>query len=137
MSTREAVVLAALGWVGTPFHDCARVKGAGVDCANLLAAVYTEAGLVDVPEFGAYSPQWFQHRDEPLFLSGLAKYAHQVERPQMGDIAMYSFGRHAAHGAIWVDERTIIHAYKPAGAVVKGDPQPLTPRLDSYWSLYP
>jgi hypothetical protein len=65
---REAVVQAAYGWVRTPFHDCASVKGVGVDCANLLAQVYEEAGVVDHVNITPYSPQWYLHKSEELFI---------------------------------------------------------------------
>lgn len=32
-------------WRRTPFHDRARVKGAGVDCVNFVVAVYDETGF--------------------------------------------------------------------------------------------
>lgn len=31
---RAAVVAEARSWIGTPYHNCADVKGAGVDCGN-------------------------------------------------------------------------------------------------------
>ena len=43
---RQAVVAEALTWLGTPYHHRARVKGAGVDCGQLLAAVFEGAGVL-------------------------------------------------------------------------------------------
>ena len=43
---REAVVAEARTWIGTPWIHMAAIKGAGVDCAMLLARVYIEVGLV-------------------------------------------------------------------------------------------
>jgi NlpC/P60 family putative phage cell wall peptidase len=135
--TREAVVAEALTWIGTPFHDRAGVKGAGVDCIHFLIRVYAAVGLIEDFDPPVYSAQWFQHRDEPLFLTGLQRYAHQVQMAQPGDIAMFSFGRHAAHGAIVLDHYTMIHAYKPAGEVMREPRTDLDDRLHSYWSLFP
>lgn len=139
MATRDDVVRAALGWLGTPFHDRARVKGAGVDCVNLLIAAFTEAGLITESD-PAYKPQWFQHRDEPRFLQGLEAHGARRIDPDSalpGDVLMYNYGRHAAHGAIVVDEITIVHAFKPVGMVTRGDRREFTHRLDSAWSLFP
>lgn len=136
VAQRAAVVAAAREWISTPFHDCCRVKGAGVDCANLLIAVYAAAGLIEEFTPPYYPPQWFLHRDEPLFLQTVERYARRVEVPQSGDMAMFKFGRQAAHGAIWVSEREIIHAYKPAGFVVRSDPMELSDRQHSYWSVF-
>lgn len=133
---RDQVVAEALSWVGTRFHHCAGVKGAGVDCANLVKAVYVHAGVVEDFELEPYSPQWFQHRDEPRFLITLARHARQVETPAPGDVAMLRFGRHAAHGAIVVGSRAIVHAYLPQGRVTTDDLGLYLPRLDSYWSPF-
>jgi cell wall-associated NlpC family hydrolase len=135
---RQSIVSAALGWCGTPFHDCSGVKGAGCDCAHLIFSCYIEAGLVPPGTLEAYKPQWFQHRDEPRFLISLEKYgAHRVAQEDAlpGDILMYSFGRHAAHAAIIVDANTLVHAYKPARQVTTGSRRELFPRFDSAWSL--
>jgi cell wall-associated NlpC family hydrolase len=144
MTTRAAVVEEALSWISTPFHDCARVKGAGVDCLNFIAAVFIETGLIEPFELPSYKPQWGSHRSEPLFLLGLERYAHRVDQYLPGDVVMFHYGRHASHSAIVVDARTIVHAFKPAGCVTKGA---LHDHLrvgtgergavDSFWSVFP
>ena len=132
---RREIVREALEWVGTPFHDCASVKGQGCDCIGLLKGVYTAVGIVQPFDMPAYPPQWFQHHDEPKFLNGLASYgARRVKEGQPGDIAMYNYGRHAAHGGIIIDERTIVHAFMPIGRVTKGPLQ--DERLHSIWSVF-
>jgi hypothetical protein len=39
-AAKRAQVQEALTWLGIPYHHHARVKGVGVDCAQLLCAVY-------------------------------------------------------------------------------------------------
>lgn len=133
---RERIVAEALSWCGTPFHDAASVKGAGADCVHFIKAVFVNVGLIDDFKIEPYSPQWFEHRDEPKFLQGLERYAHLIETPLPGDVAMYSYGRHAAHSAIVIDERTIVHAWKPAGRVTKGSYFDMHHRLHSLWSVF-
>ena len=119
---RDRVLAAAQSWLGTPFHDCAQVKGVGVDCANILAAVYAEAGLVPEVEIAAYSPQFMLHSSEPLFESYVRRFADEVEEAvvQPADIVLYQVGRSFAHGAIIVDWPTkIIHAFKSFGRVAE------------------
>ena len=53
---RTALVDAARSWLNTPYHHKARVKGAGVDCAQLLIGVYTDAGLIEAFDTGDYPP---------------------------------------------------------------------------------
>ena len=136
-ATREDVIAEATQWVGTPFHDRAGVKGHGTDCLHLVVRVYQAVGLLEKFDPPVYSPQWFQHRQEPLFLDGIAKHAHQVEVAQPGDIAMLNLGRHAAHAAIIVDHYTMIHAWKPAGGVIRDSRAAYADRLHSFWSMFP
>lgn len=140
MATRDDIVLEALEWQGTVFHDCASMKGIGTDCAGLLKGVFVAVGLVKDFAMPGYKPQWFQHKDEPLFLKALQEHGARKIDPKdalPGDVLMYNFGRHAAHGAIVVNERTIVHAYKPVGAVTLGDRAEFAHRLDSAWTLFP
>lgn len=118
---RAAVVAAAQGWLGTPFHHAARVKGAGVDCLMLLAEVYQEAGLARHIEPPFYVPDWHLHRDAERYLEGLLRYARPIDGPPLsGDIALFRFGRTFSHGAVVVAWPRLIHAYWKLG-VVWGD----------------
>lgn len=134
---RARIIRVALSWVGTPFHDGAGVKGVGCDCLHLLVRTAAEAGLIRNFEPEPYSPQWFQHRDEPRFLQGLAKYCHRVDVGQPGDFEMFNFGRHAAHAGIIVDAQSMVHAYKPARVVCLDSRAQYAPRFDSAWSIFP
>jgi len=136
--TRADIIAAALSWLGTPFHDGACVKGAGVDCANFLIGAVSDAGLIERFKPDPYTPQWFLHRGEPIFLETLARYAHEIpkESVEAADIIMYKFGRQAAHGAIVIDAHTIIHAFKYAGCVCRSDRRQFASRAHSYWSVF-
>jgi cell wall-associated NlpC family hydrolase len=138
MLQREAVVEEALSWVGTPYHHHARVKGAGVDCGMILAAVYETAGVLPHVDPGEYVHDWFLHRDEPVYLQIVEKFAAKIEGPaQPGDIAMYQYGRNPAHGTIVIKWPTIVHSYQRAGVVVCDDAvanQELAERFVGIWS---
>ena len=134
---RERILEEARSWLGTPFHNCASVKGAGVDCVHFMKAVYAACGVIEDFTIDQYAPQWFLHKDEPLFLNGLARYADRIEKAAAlpADAIMYNLGRHAAHCAIIVDERTIIHAYSRARCVTLSDRGALEGREDSFWRV--
>lgn len=108
---RARVVAVAHSWLRTPYHHNAKIKGVGIDCLTLLAAVFEEAGVVPKIEIPKYSHQWHLHHSEELYLNGLLQYTHEVEDPQPGDIALWKFGRCFSHGAIVIQWPTIIHAY--------------------------
>lgn len=141
-SERAAVVKEALTWTGTPHRHMGRIKGAGVDCGLILAEVYRVAGVVSERiEPGEYVADWFLHRDEPVYLQILERYAAKVTEPDYtpmpGDIAVFQYGRNPAHGAIVIDWPVILHAYISAGQVVLDDAEAnaeLAERLIGIWS---
>lgn len=107
---QQAVIDIAMTWLKTPWHHMARVRGAGVDCAQILIAVFAEAGLVDEFDPGYYPPDWMMHREEERFLGWIGQYARRVDFPEPGDVAIYTVGRCFSHSAIVVDWPSIIHA---------------------------
>lgn len=133
---RAQIADIAVSWLKTPWHHEARLKGAGVDCAQFLLAVYSEAGLIASYKPEHYSADWFLHRDDPLFLAEIAKHCVQVPEGAIGDIAMFKFGRHPAHGAIVLGNNLVIHAYKPEGQVTISEliGSPLQERLAGFYS---
>lgn len=121
-AARDRVDAIAQTWLSTPFHDHARVKGAGVDCAQILLAVYAEAGLIPDIDVGHYSAQFFMHSTDERYLGWVRKFAAEIplERVRYGDIVLYRIGLCFAHGAIIVKPGWphIIHAHA-AGKVVR------------------
>ena len=101
----------AKSWLRTPYHDGARIKGAGVDCATLIAEVFAEAGVIPHVEIEPYSAQWHMHRDEEKYLGYVTAYAREIEGPpNPADVVMFRFGRLFSHGAIVIAWPTIIHS---------------------------
>jgi cell wall-associated NlpC family hydrolase len=122
---RAAFIAEAMTWIGTPFLNCADVKGpnGGVDCAMLLVRAAAVAGRID-PAFDPrpYSPDWMKHRSEERFLDILTQLgAVEVESPKVGDILVYQVARTFAHGAILINERQVVHAYAAARCVLVSD----------------
>lgn len=122
---RAAVDRVARSWLSTPYHDCACVKGAGVDCAQLLRAVFVEAGIIDDLVIHGYSPQHFLHSSEEQYLGYVTRYAHEIERDAVktGDVVIYKVGLAYAHGAIVVAPGwpRIIHAHYHSRMVRQGN----------------
>lgn len=114
---RARVIAEAERWLGTPYHSGARVCGAGVDCAQLLIAVFHAAGVVPDLRPASYPPDWYLHRDVERLLVQLAPYATLTRDPQPGDIVTYRFARAVAHAGILVAPGAIIHARQPDGVV--------------------
>jgi cell wall-associated NlpC family hydrolase len=139
-AARAAIVAEAMDWLSTPYHHNARIKGVGVDCAQLPAAIFHAAGLIPdlQPE---YSPQWMLHHDAEAYLEWVRPYAREITRDELrpGDLVMWKFGRTYSHSAIVIDMPTAIHAMQRAGAVILTDldrDADLITRPALYFSLF-
>lgn len=116
---RRAVIAAARGWVGTPWHHAGRVKGAGVDCAQIICAAYEEAQLIEHID-PRYARQWGLHRDRELFIEWIEKMGGRetvAADAKPADIVTFKFGRTFFHGAILTAPDTVIHADLDMGVI--------------------
>ena len=116
---RQRVVAEARSWVGTPYHHNQRVKGGGVDCANLPAAVYAAANVISPIPAEEYSPQWHLHQSPERYLGRVLENATEFDGPPgPGDFVLWKVGRCYAHGAIVVEWPIIIHAVAGQGVIL-------------------
>lgn len=115
--TREDIIAEARTWVGTPYHHMGAVKGAGVDCAQLLNMIYSEVGLIERVDYGEYSQDWMLHRSEEKYLRVIMNHAKKVDHPLPGDVVLWKIGRCFSHAAVVVTWPEIIHSYKAEGCV--------------------
>lgn len=130
----DAVVKEAESWLGTPYHHRARVKGVGVDCANLILAVFESIGALDHvdPE---YPRDWHLNRGEERFIAWLEQLgAKRVDTPRKGDVGVWRYGRLYSHGGIFISEVDVIHSYFGMGVIkTRIDQDPLAGRLVQFW----
>jgi cell wall-associated NlpC family hydrolase len=120
LDIRARICTEARRWLGTPWRHRARVLGAGVDCAQLLLAVYEGVGLLKPGQIdpGHYHQDWNLHRSEELFAGWVQSVARTVEQPEPGDIALFRYGRCISHGGVVLEDRSeILHAFQPDGIV--------------------
>lgn len=137
---RAAVVAEAWTWINTPYHHHARVKGAGVDCAHLLCAVFEACELVPAIDPGNYAVDWHLHRSEEVFSGWLARYATEKvagEPWQDGDVVLWRYGRTFSHGSIYVGNDQLIHSYTGRGVILSGrGEEPLAGQDTQHWSFW-
>lgn len=123
---RQVIISEARKWIGTSFHHEARVLGAGVDCGQLLIAVYGAHGYMPLDyKLKHYSPDFAIHRDEEWYLSIVETFAKRVEVPGPADIVLYKFGRLFSHGGIVTEWPNIVHAWIGARQVLEVDAERL------------
>lgn len=138
---RLQVCTEALTWLGTPYHSHGRIKGVGVDCATILAEVFSVSKLVPKIDLGDYAPDWHLHRDEEKYLAGIATYARPVDADLgdglPGDIALFRFGRTISHGAIVLASPMVIHSYFRHGVILEDASNgELVGRFAGVWSVW-
>jgi NlpC/P60 family putative phage cell wall peptidase len=117
----ERVVAAARGWLGTPYHDQASVKGLGCDCFGLVRGVWRELCGTEPMPIPPYSRDWGETgAREPL---ADAARSVMLELPTTGLAAgalvffRMRVGALAKHCGILTAPDRFIHAYERSGVV--------------------
>jgi cell wall-associated NlpC family hydrolase len=122
---RAHVVAEARRWIGTPYHNGADVRGAGVDCGMLIVRVFVDCGLTPPFDPRPYPPDWHLHRGEEKYLGFIFAHCVEVDVPEAGDIVVFKYGRCYSHGGIVTgrkgDSLDIVHAFWSAKIVLEED----------------
>jgi NlpC/P60 family putative phage cell wall peptidase len=117
----ERVIAAARGWLGTPYHDQASVRGVGCDCLGLVRGVWRELHGPEPMPIPPYSRDWGETgAHEPLAdaargvmldlpVTGIVPGALLLFRMRAGAVAKHC-------GIVAVPDR-FIHAYERTGVV--------------------
>lgn len=133
MSKVEKLIASARSWVGTPYHHRARVKGGGVDCAQVIIAAFVGAGLVEDFQTGFYTSDWHLHRGEERYLAFVEAYLRRIDDVEQcidarlandrayaapsASVIVFRVGRTFSHAGIVTQWPFFIHAYQPSGIV--------------------
>ena len=112
----------ARGWLGTPFHPHACIVHVGVDCVNLLAAIFKETGALDHWEFADYTMDGGDHRDTSQVLNWLDRHPRfgclpAEESTQPGDLLCFRLGRVPHHVGLLIAGNRFIHAIRNYGVI--------------------
>jgi len=115
------VIAAARGWLGTPYHDQASVKGVGCDCLGLVRGVWRELKGNEPLPLPPYSRDW----GETGIREPLAEAARVVmlEVPLTdvtpGALILFRMRTEAVakHCGILVSQDRFIHAYERTGVI--------------------
>lgn len=124
MIKRSNIVETAKGWINTPYHHQAAVKGVGCDCIGLLIGVWREL-IGELPvEPPIYSPQWHLHQKESQLIKVLKETYGFVDinatTPPAGAVLCFGLERGPAHHAgISTGNGTFIHSFMLSKKVVE------------------
>lgn len=114
MITRDDIVTAARGWLGTPYCHQASLKAVGCDCLGLVRGVWREI-YGDEPEAApAYSPDWAEASgDETLAGAGARHFtAVSASTISAGDLLLFRWKPWlpAKHAGIATSATSMVHA---------------------------
>jgi hypothetical protein len=111
----EAVIAAGRSWLFTPYHHMARVKGHGVDCAQVIIAAFVESGVNEDFDPGFY--RYLVRIDEEWNDAPFAKRDGWIAPP--ASVVVIKLGRTFSHSALVTDWPNVLHANVHDGCVVE------------------
>ena len=121
MTTAQDIIDTARGYLNTPFHHQARVKGVGIDCAGLLICVARDLGLEH------YDVQGYSRVPSGNdFERHLSANLDRITEIETGCVLLMTFDVDPQHVAICTSTDTIIHAYYDVRKVTEH-------RIDAMW----
>ncbi|MBP7242389.1 NlpC/P60 family protein [Amaricoccus sp.] len=117
----ERVIAAARGWLGTPYHDQASLRGVGCDCLGLVRGVWREVVGDEPLSLPAYSRDWGETGSrEPLAEAarGVMPEVPVTDRAP-GTLLLFRMrtGAVAKHCGIVTAPDRFVHAYERTGVV--------------------
>jgi NlpC/P60 family putative phage cell wall peptidase len=119
MPTRESIVAAARGWLGTPYRHQGRLKGVGCDCLGLLIGVFQELnGAAEIGAIPPYTRDWAEANGGETLRAGARRHLVEIApcEAREGDILLFRWraGLPAKHAAILVAPGRMVHAQEGA-----------------------
>ncbi len=147
MVTRKAIVKAARGWLGTPYHHQASLRGVGSDCLGLIRGIWRELYGEEPEKIPPYSQDWGSATGSETLLAAASRHLvklAEVSEAAPGDVLVFRMrdqgvAKHAglitalpaslaspkrsrsglaqAGGAIERDRARLIHAQEGFGVV--------------------
>ena len=124
MNGADRLVLAARGWIGTPYVHQAATRGAGCDCLGLLRGLWCELHGAEPEAVPPYSMDWSEAQGEERLWKAAQRHMRPkaIEAAAAGDVLLFRMrqGAVAKHLGVQAEAGaapTFIHAYSGYGVV--------------------
>lgn len=132
----SAVVLAARGWIGTPYVHQASCRGAGCDCLGLLRGLWREIHGCEPEAVPAYTPDWSEPSGEERLWAAAARHLapRHLGAATPGDVLLFRMRDGGVAKLVGVQADcgsapSFIHAYSGRGVVESALTPPWARRL--------
>ena len=119
------IIAAARSWLGTPYHDQASVKGAGVDCLGLARGIWREVVGAEPLSVPPYSRDWGEMMPSEVLAEGAAGWLLPIPLAEAapGSVVLFrmmprAIAKHV--GILTADlmgAATFIHAFQGIGVI--------------------
>ena len=117
----EAVIAAARGWLGTPYHDQASLRGVGCDCLGLARGVWRDLVGAEPQPIPPYSRDWGETGVREVLADGARGMMIEIPLAEIGPGALVLFRMApraiAKHVGILTAPDQFIHAYDRLGVI--------------------
>jgi NlpC/P60 family putative phage cell wall peptidase len=120
MVTRDQITAAAHGWVGTPYHHQASLKGVGCDCLGLIRGLWREFCGPEPEALPGYTRDWGDVTGSEPLLSAARRNLVPVGPAfaQPGDVLVFRMQAGVPkHAGVLADPEHFIHAIEDLGVV--------------------
>lgn len=117
----RSVIAAARGWLGTPYHDQASVKGVGCDCLGLARGIWREVVGSETLPVPPYSRDWGEIGSREVLADAAARVMIRIDPDEAGAGAVVLFRMRASaivkHVGILTSADSFIHSYERLGVI--------------------
>lgn len=117
----DRVIAAARGWLGTPYHDQASLRGAGCDCLGLARGVWREIVGPEPFPILPYSRDWGESGLREVLADSARRMMPEVSPIDAGPGALVLFRMTqralAKHVGILTGPASFIHSYERLGVI--------------------
>lgn len=117
----DKVIAAARGWLGTPYHDQASVRGVGCDCLGLARGVWREVVGSETLPVPPYSRDWGETGSREVLADSAARVMIRIDPATAGTGAVVLFRMRAGavvkHVGILTGPDSFIHSYERLGVI--------------------
>ena len=115
------ILASARSWLGTPYHDQASVKGAGVDCLGLARGIWREVIGPEPLSVPPYSRDWGETLANEVLAEGAAGWLVPIPLTAAGPGSVVLFRMLpraiAKHVGILTGPASFIHAFQGIGVI--------------------